>query len=172
MGQIIIRPANQSDYPAIARLHAESWQVAYKSFLPPSYLRDRVAFDVADYWRQCRLKPDDILLVAVDRTDQTLLLGFIAVWCRPSAYIDNLHCAPGHTAKGIGRMLMKQAFEQLKLRNKKNVSLSVIVGNVRAKKFYLRLGGVSLGARRGEIFSYPVDVETITWETLSPSEDW
>ncbi len=169
---VVIRAASRSDLDAIARLHTASWRDAYKNFLPPSYLKERVAQDLADLWESCRIKPDDLILVAQDVRNKNRLVGFISVWCRPDPYIDNLHCDPTETGKGIGKALMKAAFEQILLRKKQTASLTVITQNSNARNFYLHLGGRPAKSRREEIFGHPVDVELIHWDDTSIFKTW
>ncbi|TLP45020.1 GNAT family N-acetyltransferase [Cohaesibacter sp. CAU 1516] len=167
-----IRAARRSDLAAIANLQLASWRDAYKSFLPPSYLRDRAEQDVRAYWDRCRIRPEDLLLVAFDTQDEERMVGFIAVWCRPNPFIDNLHCDPTETGKGIGKTLMAAAFKQLLLRKKRTVALSVITENVRARDFYLRLGGNPLKRQKEEIFGNPVNVDIIVWNDIDTMGNW
>lgn len=161
-----IRTARRSDLPAIASLQLASWRHAYRTFLPPSYLRDRAEQDVRAYWDRCRIRAEDLLLVAFETQDEERMVGFIAVWCRPNPFIDNLHCDPSETGKGIGKNLMTVAFKQLLLRKKRTVALSVITENVRARDFYLRLGGNPLKRQKEEIFGNPVNVDVLFWHDI------
>nr|WP_321445218.1 GNAT family N-acetyltransferase [uncultured Cohaesibacter sp.] len=169
---IVIRAATRSDFDAIARLHAASWRDAYKNFLPPSYLKERVEQDLDDLWARCRIKPDDLILVALDARNKNRLVGFISVSCQPDPYIDNLHCSPTETGKGIGKALMSAAFEQILFRKKQTASLTVITQNSNARNFYLHLGGRPVKARKDEIFGHPVDVELIRWDDISIVRTW
>ena len=161
-----IRSAIRADFTAIARLQTRSWQKAYRNHLPASYLNRRVQIDLEAQWQTVKILPSDVVLVA--RSKKTgQLLGFVSVWCRPDAYIDNLHCDPGQTGRGIGTALMQAAFQALRSKGRSSASLSVLVGNDRARRFYLRLGGRAGVIRREEIFGYPTDTELIHWDHIS-----
>ena len=172
MSTIRIRRAMRSDFPAITALQIESWRDAYASFLPPSYLKERVVSDLQDTWNRAKIKSQDVVLVAEDPDNEDQLSGFIAVWCRPNPYIDNLHCAPAQVSKGIGRALMKRAFEQLLFDNHTSVALSVIAENKRARQFYLKLGGHPSKQYREELFGHPVAVEKMIWSNLNVCQNW
>ncbi|WP_319530245.1 GNAT family N-acetyltransferase [uncultured Cohaesibacter sp.] len=158
----MIRLATKSDRQAIAQLQLESWQTTYHHHLPNSYLTGQAAIDLADHWQSMRLGADEFVLVAF-REDCEGLAGFIAVTCRPDPFIDNLHCQPSMRSRGTGRALMSAAFERLRDMGKTSVSLTVLVGNDRAKAFYLRLGATVGPVRREAIGGYPVDTERLYW---------
>ena len=52
-----------------------SWQDAYRGLFPDDYLRNRVRDDLADLWRETRIEPRDLVLVA----EQPDIVGLIAV---------------------------------------------------------------------------------------------
>ncbi|WP_321449408.1 GNAT family N-acetyltransferase [uncultured Cohaesibacter sp.] len=162
---ISLRSAVRSDFPAIAALQAKSWALAYRSFLPPHYIRDRLTADIADSWKKCRLGERDLVLLAIN-IETAALVGFISIWSRPSPFIDHLHCHPSSTGLGIGSQLLRAALTQLAERGEQTASLSVLIGNDGARRFYLR-HGANPGARKREtLFGYPVNVEYLAWEAL------
>ncbi|SNY92595.1 L-amino acid N-acyltransferase YncA [Cohaesibacter sp. ES.047] len=162
MGNVLIRAAKRSDYEALAQLQLDSWQTSYNRFLPARYLHDQAPLDLMDQWRNMRLKADDFILVAF-RDDHTGPAGFLSVRCRPAPFIDNLHCATAIRSRGTGQALMQAAFDRLRSRNKTSASLSVLVGNDAAKRFYLRLGATPGRVCREVIGDYPVDTEYMHW---------
>ncbi|WP_394706247.1 GNAT family N-acetyltransferase [uncultured Cohaesibacter sp.] len=103
--------------------------------------------------------------MARDRASQALL-GFISVWCRPRPFIDHLHCDPSNTGRGIGGLLLRESFYHLDKNGYQDVYLTVLVGNDRARRFYLRKGAEPDKVSREWIFQYPVDVETLKWTNI------
>ncbi len=165
MPEIILNRAVRADFADIARLHAASWRSAYSNHLPRSYLESRVEDDLNALWAGCKIGKDDIVLLARDRASQALL-GFISVWCRPRPFIDHLHCDPSNTGRGIGGLLLRESFYHLDKNGYQDVYLTVLVGNDRARRFYLRKGAEPDKVSREWIFQYPVDVETLKWTNI------
>ena len=97
-----IRHATRSDHRGIADIHAESWKNAYPDVLPAEFLVGRIDRVFESHWSQIQIQNRDILLVA----EEDSLLGFVAVWCRPFPFIDNLHVRPSQRSKKIGSALM------------------------------------------------------------------
>ncbi|WP_373235453.1 GNAT family N-acetyltransferase [Cohaesibacter celericrescens] len=169
MIQYQIRTAIRSDFPAIAQLQANSWRHAYRNHLPASYLAERVDADVSDIWSRYKIKPQDVVLVARETGTQSLL-GFVSVWCRPNAFIDNLHCDPAKTSNGIGTALMQMVFNRLRDQGHHRAWLSVLVGNTGALRFYTRLGARPGKVRREDLCGFPVEAQIMQWEHLPLSE--
>jgi ribosomal protein S18 acetylase RimI-like enzyme len=159
-----IRPARQDDLPTIASIHAASWRDVYAGILPADYLRDQVQQDLQAYWEQREILPQDVVLVA-DTTDGSV--GFIAVWCRPSPFIDNLHVLPSMRSRGIGSALMEAAAGRLIARGHSTAYLWVFESNVAAIRFYQRLGAVKGRREMKEIFGHSVPSVRLEWSDLS-----
>ena len=127
-----IRAAHRGDFSQIAAVQIASWRDAYRGLLPEDYLADRVADDLRGHWKAAEIGPEDVVLVA---EDGGAIIGFIAVWCRPEALIDNLHVLPGRRSGGLGRRLMAAAADCLVGKGKRSAHLWVLQANDRAKAF-------------------------------------
>ncbi len=160
---MIIRPARQADLPAIAALQAESWQDSYTDVLPAAYLAKGITADLSGYWSQLEIQPQDVMLVA----EQDGMLGFIAVWCRPDAFIDNLHVRPAQRSKGVGRALMEAAARQLVQDGHRSAYLWVVASNLRAIAFYERLGGVHTAQAMKNLFGHQVLTVKLEWTDIA-----
>jgi len=134
---MIIRVATETDRPAIAAVQSASWRSAYTNVLSKEYLDNRLDDDIAAHWRQQEIKDGDVVMVAEDGD----LIGFIAIWVRPTPYIDNLHVLPEFRSQGIGRMLMRTGAKALLDAGQRTAYLWVVAGNTSAIRFYERLGG-------------------------------
>lgn len=106
---MIIRKAINSDFDSIANLHIESWQNSYSDVLPSEFLESKIIPSLKEHWRNIKISDDDVVLIAEKRE----IIGFIAVWCRPTPFIDNLHVKPSHRSHNVGTTLMKAAAEEL-----------------------------------------------------------
>lgn len=156
-----IRPFTHAD--AGAALHIESWRDAYRGLLPDDYLVDGVAEDLNRQWQDARPRPCDVVLIA--ETDE--VVGFIAVWCRPDAFIENLHVRPGVRSGGIGEALMAAAAGRLMDLGQSSAHLWVFEANARALGFYERLGGVRSACEVKTVHGNSLTSVKIVWNDLS-----
>jgi ribosomal protein S18 acetylase RimI-like enzyme len=158
-----IRPATEDDLTTIASIHATSWRDTYAGILPADYLRDQVQQDLQAYWKQREILPQDVVLVA-DTTDGPV--GFIAVWCQPSPFIDNLHVSPPMRSRGIGAVLMEVAAGRLIAQGHSTAYLWVFERNEAAIRFYQRLGAVKGRQEIKEVFGHRVLSVRMEWSDL------
>jgi ribosomal protein S18 acetylase RimI-like enzyme len=158
-----IRKATKVDLPGIASLHIQSWRNAYAEVLPKEFLGDPIEREFTRYWHNIDIGDEDVVMVAEDDD----LLGFIAVWCLPTPYIDNLHVKPSLHSKGIGSTLLISAAEELLARGHKTAYLWVFTSNQKAVRFYERLGGVTTGNTPQNIFDYSIPSLKIEWMDLA-----
>ncbi len=158
-----IRPATPNELSAIAAVHAASWRDAYRDMLPDDYLDHQVSDDLARQWRDLEIGPRDVVLVA----EQETVVGFIAVWCRPDPYIDNLHVLPQGRSGGIGKKLMQAAAERLVRQGQSTAYLWVLADNHHAIRFYERLGGERAERTDKAIFGHELPNFKIVWSDIS-----
>ena len=158
-----IKAATTADFSSIASLHIRSWQNAYAGILPESFLGGPLERAFTRYWRHVDMQTEDVVLVA----EKEGLCGFIAVWCRPKPYIDNLHVKPSLRSKSIGTALLKSAAEELLARGHKTAYLWVFERNHKAARFYKRMGGVITKKAPQDIFGYSIPSLRIEWSDLS-----
>lgn len=159
-----IRPADGADLPSIASIQVASWRDAYSGLLPADYLADQVQLDLQAHWEQQEILPQDVVLVA-DTADG--LVGFVAVWCRPSAFIDNLHVLPPMRSHGIGAALMRAAAARLVALGHSTAYLWVFESNGAAIRLYERLGAVRGRRVRKEFFGQGVPCVRMEWSDLT-----
>lgn len=160
---MIVREANNSDLTAIANIHIESWQDSYSEVFPPEVMNRKIIPSLKEHWQNIAIQNDDVVFVAADKD----IIGFIAVWCRPIPFIDNLHVKPSHRSKKVGTVLMDSAAEELLKKGKKSAYLWVFNSNENAIRFYRKLGGVQTDYSMKEIFGHKVFSQKFEWEDLS-----
>jgi ribosomal protein S18 acetylase RimI-like enzyme len=158
-----IRRATQSDLQGIAAIHVESWKDSYSDVLPAEFLTAQIDRDLAQHWSEIEIQNEDIVLVA----EENSLVGFVAVWCRPIPFIDNLHVKPSHRSKKIGSSLLKAVAKELINKKHKTGYLWVFESNEKAIRFYMRLGGVQKEQARKTVFGYEILSRKIEWDDLS-----
>ena len=159
-----IRAATDHDRPAIAAFHADSWRDAYQGMLPDDYLAGPVNDDLLTKWNSREITDRDVLLIAEQASH---FVGFIAVWCQPDPFVDNLHVKPSLRSSGLGTSLMARAAETLLADGHSTMTLDVFTSNKRAISFYERLGGQQGHREIKELFGNPVELVTIGWTDLT-----
>lgn len=143
------RTATAADAPAIAKLHAESWRVAYRGMLQDDYLDRTIYADRQALWeKRFRSAPANQHVIVAETAG--ILTGFACVYADEDAtwgsFLDNLHVAPGQKRRGIGSALMKQvAAWCLNAWPAAGMYLWVLESNSSAMQFYERLGGICAG---------------------------
>ena len=140
-----LRFATSADINSIATLHANSWRIAYADALSADYLKHHADHDRLTLWRERLTNPaDNQRVIVID--DSGTLAGFACLFLAADpvlgTLVDNLHVVSTHHRSGLGTTLMKQAREVI--RNEcpaRPVHLGVVQSNVRAQRFYKKLGG-------------------------------
>jgi ribosomal protein S18 acetylase RimI-like enzyme len=146
---ITLRPAIFSDYAAIARLHAKSWQQTYRGIFTDHFLDHDAEKDRAEIWQNRLRHPLSNQVVALAVQDETIV-GFSCLYLNDDpllgSLLDNLHVSPSFQQAGIGRMLIKNCATTI-LENGKNhkMYLWVFELNQKAIKVYEHLGGTNVG---------------------------
>ena len=158
-----IKAATAADLSSIAALHIRSWQNAYAGILPDAFLDGPLERELTRYWRHVDMRTEDVVLVA----EKDGLCGFIAVWCRPTPYIDNLHVKPSLRSKKIGTALFKSAAEKLLAQGRTTAHLWVFESNESAVRFYGHMGGVVVEKAPQDIFGYNIPSLKIEWKDLT-----
>ena len=158
-----IRRATQSDLQEIADIHIESWKDSYSNVLPAEFLAGQIDRNFKKHWNEIEIKDEDIVLVAQENS----LVGFVAVWCRPIPFIDNLHVKPSQRSKKIGSALIKVVAKELITKGHNTAFLWVFESNEKAIRFYEQLGGVQKEQSIKNVFGYDVLSRKIEWDDLS-----
>ncbi len=158
-----IRRATQSDLQEIAAIHIESWKDSYSDVLPGEFLAEQINRDFERNWNEIEIQNEDIVLVA----EENSLVGFVAVWCRPIPFIDNLHVRPSQRSKKVGSALMKAVVKELINEGHKTAYLWVFESNEKAIRFYERLGGIQKEQSMKTVFGYDVLSRKIEWDDLA-----
>lgn len=164
-----IRMARRRDLAELARLHARSWRDSYRGLLPDDYLDNQIDQEMHRHWTEARIEPDDLVLVAEQQNGG--ILGFIAVWCRPDPFIDNLHVATDGRSQGVGTRLMAAAARCLLERGQSTAFLWVFEDNRRAVAFYERLGGKRTDRMIKPVFGNDVVQIKLEWTDLAELSD-
>jgi GNAT superfamily N-acetyltransferase len=165
------REATVADAPAVAALHAESWRANYRGAYRDAYLDGDVFADRLRVWQERLATPAPNQLVVVAE-EGAALLGFACAYGGHDAtwgsLLDNLHVQPGRQGRGVGARLVAEVAAWCRERHPDcGLHLLVLEQNVRAQRFYERLGARDRG---GTISEPPgggrIHGRRFVWETV------
>ena len=143
-----VRRATEDDAEGIARVHIETWQIAYAHAFPADALAalSGTLDDRTERWRRNTRTSD--VFVAVDDGE---LIGFAS--CGPSrdeagsGELYGLYAAPARWGTGAGRALIECVERELAERYE-TATLWVLDDNPRARRFYEAAGWRLDGAQK------------------------
>jgi ribosomal protein S18 acetylase RimI-like enzyme len=154
-----IRAATVDDARAIAEIHVAGWRAAYRGQMPDALL-DSLSVDArTGKWRGWLAQP----ATPDHRTWVAEAGGRIAGFSntgpargadgRPgAAEVYAIYLDPAQWGRGIGRDLLAFTVGDLRRRGRTEVSLWVLAGNARARRFYEIAGFAADGTEKSEIF--------------------
>ena len=163
MAQIALRSAKSDDARAIAEIHVAAWRAAYRGLMPDDFLAALSVEQRTEMWSGAlsRPSPSQLALAEIDGT----LAGFCIYGPTrddeppevAEIYAVNIH--PDHWRRGAGRALCEHAYREAATRGHTQVTLWVMSGNERARRFYELLGCAADGASRSNshLIGHPFD---------------
>ncbi len=167
---MLLRPAEPNDAIAVARVHVRSWQAAYRTLLPDDYLDQLRPEDRAQKYHFSSLDP--LQPHTIVAAEAGVIHGFATT--APAREPDMSGCGelcalyvdPDQWNRGIGVALVAAARSRLFNLGFRHAVLWVLVGNVRAERFYRMDRWSPDGQRRTEwVWGVTVD-ETRYQRTL------
>lgn len=130
---IAIRPATPADASAVADVHRTA-RAATMPYLPP---QRRTRAEVVA-WADALIAGPGTVLVAECTTEPPAVLGYAAL---DGAVLDHLYLRPDAVRRGIGTLLLDEAFRH----SPRGLTLHVFEANTAARAFYARHGFVEIG---------------------------
>ncbi len=138
------RSATFADVPAIAALHAASWQRTYRGTFSDAYLDEQAPAERLATWQERFAVPNPKMLVTLAE-DAAGLQGFCCVFLdydQDGHLLDNLHVSPACQGQGIGKSLMQRSAVRVAEHDPAgNIYLWVLTSNTAARQVYESLGG-------------------------------
>jgi GNAT superfamily N-acetyltransferase len=138
---------------AVALVHVRAWQVAYRDLLPADYLASLKPEDRASRYTFGGTDPrGPMTTVAVD--DDGTVRGFVTTCASRDqdapgyGEVAAIHVDPDWWGRGAGQALLASARAYLLDSGFTRALLWVLVGNVRAERFYEQDGWAPDGTRR------------------------
>lgn len=155
---IQLRAARPNDSAAIARIHADTWQAAYASLLPPEIVAAEDYDTRAAFWKKRLIHNPQGVFLAED--DALGPMGFVS--CGPAVEpikmdsgnfrgeVYALYVRPVCQGMGLGQQLLQAAIGNLQKAGYSAVMIW-IPAQSSACKFFVRMGGQIIGDRRTEV---------------------
>jgi RimJ/RimL family protein N-acetyltransferase len=139
-----IRYADVSDAEILGEIHSKSWKMAYKNIVPDSILDNMSAENRKMYFEKALSeKTEEDALIYIDNK----AVGFMCIGkCRDEdqdiscGEIWGIYLLPEYWNRGIGACFIQWGLNELKNRNFKKVTLWVLEDNLRARRFYEKMG--------------------------------
>ncbi|EQC37269.1 hypothetical protein SDRG_05493 [Saprolegnia diclina VS20] len=184
---IVLRPATLADAPGVAAVVAEGW-TAFSSFLPSSFVDEQNRSHLPRF-QELLSKPNPsssmVLMVAVDTRDDgtEVVAGACTVGTtrqKPAAikdlYTYELRCIyvhAGYHGQGIAKKLFQEALRAFEIPVDAPIFCNVFLKNVRACRFYEKLGAIEVYREANSIYSpEPEFILSLAWsragDILSP----
>ena len=143
------------DCAAVAAIHVQAWQTAYRGHMPDELL-DRLSVPQrTELWRRLILQPGRVLLVADDPNGSVrgfcdLIPSRDADAKSTTAEISAIYVSPDHWGQGIGQELLSAAMSRALGNGFSELTLWVLDANHRARRFYEKFGFVLDGGTKEE----------------------
>lgn len=148
-----IRNARQEDADDLALIYSKSFQSAFKGIISDDYLDDKFSFERL----KGRLNEE---VSKGNTTNSIIIIDDIPVGMVTYAYsksedadileaeIWRIYLLPEYWDQSVGIQLMEWALKDMQIKGVEKVTLWVIEENVRARRFYEKLGFVHEGETR------------------------
>jgi ribosomal protein S18 acetylase RimI-like enzyme len=157
----LIRPATAADAAGIAAVHVRTWQAAYRGLLPQPFLDGLDVEERRQSWLRRLSEPDDTVLAILVAQDASGVLGFASLTACLTASRDDdgagtgeltaIYVLPRVWGTGVGRALLDAALRALAATGISEVTLWVLDGNDRARRFYEAAGWTTDGTTKTEM---------------------
>lgn len=161
-----VRRALAEDAFALAKLHLETWQAAYRGIVPDAYL-DSLSLKEksARFCRFLEIEHERDIHTFVAE-DNGRIRGFITYGtcrdCDADPDLDGevyaIYVAPSHWRAGIGKLMLRHAEGRMKAANLHRCYIWVLESNTSAREFYRDEGYIEDGESRFAEFGKPLSV--------------
>ena len=147
-GAVTIRRAGAADVETVARLHVESWNVAYRGIMPDEVIaRTDVPWRTA-FWMPRIANPEWPVFLLEERGEAVAFCHMAPTGEPHVGEITSIHVRPGLRGRGYGRRLLDCVFAEFRRVGLTEVTLWVLEGNSKARRFYERAGFALDGAHK------------------------
>ncbi|MBS9859441.1 GNAT family N-acetyltransferase [Vibrio alginolyticus] len=160
-----VRDALKKEVAQIAKIHVDSWQVAYKGLMPKSYIEQFTIERRERMW--ARVMTEQLAqLIVVER--QREIVGFLSYELPnhtsedKTALVTCCYVTPLHYGQGAGSALLDELETRLLSTSVMQISLKALDTNQQGLNFYKKCGFVRTGEEESEV----IESMTLTDLTL------
>jgi len=148
-----IRRATADDAPTLAKVHVDSWQVAYRGIVPESHL-ERFTYQRREEAFRKALTANLEETYLIEDGDQAV--GILTIGASRDPDLDvvrvgeiwGIYITPAYWRRGIGTLLIHEAERILHSRHYEAAVLWVLADNTDARRFYEEMGFALDGASK------------------------
>ena len=171
---IAVRPARPDDAAGVARVYIDSWHDTYAGMLPAQLLCAMTPSGQATRWQATiRARSRERVLVAeCDAFGIVGMTSFGPARDRAAGYdgeIYTLYVDPGFYGRGVGRALMRAAFDDMRRRGYGSCIVWAHAKNP-ARFFYEAMGGRLIAERTAKLMGDMVPETGFGWRRLALAE--
>lgn len=169
--RVRIRGARPADAAGIARVHVETWRLAYAGLVPDRHLLELTVEAQRERWRRQIARPGAGEVLVADGGGAGILgFGSSGSARHPqalaSAEVYTLYVAGDYQGLGLGRGLLCQLLRGLHRRGHRAAYLWVLADNP-ARFFYQAMGGRPAGRQRDAFAGALLPEEAYLWPDLA-----
>ena len=154
MKELKIRRAQPGDEAALAHIQSQAWQQAFAPILSPQELAAHTdAARIQDMYGAVLSRPE--LHIAIGSADGSPCC--LAAWgpfrgsnAPQAAELICIHCLPALWRQGYGSGMMAHVLSEMKEAGFSTAALWVFEANIRARRFYEKLGFTPTGGRKAD----------------------
>jgi L-amino acid N-acyltransferase YncA len=171
---LTIRPAETDDAPAIAKVHVDTWQSAYRGIIPQDYLDALTVQSRTIGWVRILERGSGVITLVSEDNDGRVV-GFASgsrirhAEPRFQAEIGSLYVTPRAQRKEHGRRLFMSLSDRLARQGLKGLFVWVLAQNA-SRAFYETMGGVEVGEITRDFAGVPLREIGYGWAE-TPSYD-
>ena len=165
-----IRKATLADASGIAKVHVDSWRSTYRNIIPNDFLEKLSYAQRTDSWIKNISREDNYVIVAENENGE--IVGFADCGKRENNQIDHsgdltsIYLLEDYQGKGIGKMLMKQLFNQFKKLGYNRIFVEVLKDN-KTRNFYEYYGAKILKSEKIKIAGTELGLLVYEWSNIS-----
>jgi GNAT superfamily N-acetyltransferase len=165
--EIVVRRATPEDAASLAAVEVLSWQAAYRGLMPDAFLDGLSQAQLTAVWHHNLLKHGPygrkrVLVAAKDAS----VIGFVRVGPLSDhgevGLVYLLYVLPAHWGRGVGKLLMRAALDELHDLGMREAILWVLRDNRRARAFYESLGWCQDGRAASDTYG-GVELEALCY---------